>query len=165
MTSTMTLNPNALPFVPISKTSKNNKNKTKSLDALQALSTSVAEKVLQPLSHIELELKLVLKQLLAKRALEATIIQIPKITNVDRLEQVAQISYHHRTGTDFFELFWDGTHAILDNRDCSWRFPNMTISDIIHYHFNQGTSVTISPDSHDLASYAPAIQIDVTPIC
>jgi hypothetical protein len=158
------MNPFAAEFVPMNsiKHSKNNKNKA--LDTLRSLSMTVAENVLQPISHRTFELTPVHKELLAKRALEDKIIKIPTITSVDGLEQVAQISYNHETGVDLWELFWDGTHAILDNRISSWQFPDMPISDIIHYYFDEETSVTISPDCAAPASYAPGIQIVVTPI-
>jgi hypothetical protein len=149
------MNPFAAEFVPMNqmKPSKNNKNKA--LDTLRSLSMTVAENVLQPISHRTFELTLT-------KTFRPII--IPKITNMDELEQVAQISYNHETGVDLWELFWDGTHAILDNRISSWQFPDMPISDIIHYYFDEETSVTISPDCAAPASYAPGIQIVVTPI-
>ena len=166
----MPLNPFAAEFVPIdsnidSKKNKNNKNKTKMLDTLNTLSTHVAEKVLQPFSHLQFEkfLNPVHKELLTKQV-EDSIKEIPKITNVDGLEQVAQISYYHRTSIDVFELFWDGTHAILDNSRCTWQFPNMTIRDIIQCYFCNVTISQESPELDEPASYAPAIQLVVTPL-
>ena len=106
-------------------------------------------------------------ELLAKRALEkqieAQIKKIPTLTSTDGLEQVAQISYHHPTGDDTYELFWDGQYAILDNRRCSWQFPNMSIRDIIHFHFD-GNFVLNDPALDQLASTVPAILVDITPV-
>jgi hypothetical protein len=106
-------------------------------------------------------------ELLAKRALEkqikAQIKKIPTLTSTDGLEQVAQISYHHHTGQDTYELFWDGQYAILDNRRCSWQFPNMSIRDIIHFHFD-GNFVLNDPALDQLASTVPAILVDITPV-
>ena len=114
----------------------------------------------------ESELNPVHKELLEKRAFEAQFKRIPAITSTDGLEQVAQIYFHHQTGIDIVELFWNGTHAILDNRRVAWQFPDMSIRDIIHYYFDEDTSVTISEHSalDDPASYAPAIHLHVYPI-
>ena len=152
------MNPNAKEFVPaftMNPFAKEFVSKNKTLDTLSVLSTTVAENVLFELNPVH-------KELLAQRALEALITQIPTITSVDDLEQVAQISYNHENGVDIYELFWNGTHAILDNRISSWQFPDMSIRDIIHYYFDD---ITISPDSSIdlLASSAPAIQLLVTP--
>jgi hypothetical protein len=152
------MNPNAKEFVPaftmnpFAKEFVSKNNKTKTLDTLSVLSTTVAENVLFELNPVH-------KELLAQRALEALITKIPTITSVDDLEQVAQIS----TTDGVYELFWNGTHAILDNRISSWQFPDMSIRDIIHYYFDD--EITISPDSSIdlLASSAPAIQLLVTP--
>ena len=154
------MNPFAAEFVPMNqmKPSKNNKNKAKALDALAALSMTVAEKVLQPISHLQFEQTLnpVHKELLAQRALEDKIIKIPTITSVDGLEQVAQIS----TTDGVYELFWNGTHAILDNRTSSWQFPDMTIRHILECYF--GNFTTDSLHSLDVpVSYAPAIQLSL----
>ena len=147
------MNPNAKEFVPaftMNPFAKEFVSKNKTLDTLSVLSTTVAENVLFELNPVH-------KELLAQRALEALITQIPTITSVDDLEQVAQIS----TTDGVYELFWNGTHAILDNRISSWQFPDMSIRDIIHYYFDD---ITISPDSSIdlLASSAPAIQLLVT---
>ncbi len=151
------MNPNAKEFVPaftMNPFAKEfvSKNKNKTLDTLSVLSTTVAENVLFELNPVH-------KELLAQRALEALITKIPTITSVDDLEQVAQIS----TTDGVYELFWNGTHAILDNRISSWQFPDMSIRDIIHYYFDD--EITISPDSSIdlLASSAPGIQLLVTP--
>jgi hypothetical protein len=135
MTYASTLNPNAKEFIP---------SKTEDF-------------ILNPI-HAEL---------LAKRALEkqieAQIKKIPTLTSTDGLEQVAQISYHHHTGQDTYELFWDGQYAILDNRRCSWQFPNMSIRDIIHFHFD-GNFLLNDPALDQLASTVPAILVDITPV-
>ena len=106
-------------------------------------------------------------ELLAKRALEkqikAQIKKIPTLTSIDGLEQVAQISYHHHTGQDTYELFWDGQYAILDNRRCSWQFPNISVRDIIHYHFD-GNFVLNDPALDQLASVVSALLVDITPV-
>ena len=157
------MNPFAPELVPMNvtmnqmKTSKNNKNKTKALDALAALSMTVAEKVLQPISHLQFEQTLnpVHKELLAQRALEDKIIKIPVITSVDGLEQVAQISTYYGV----YELFWNGTHAILDNRTSSWQFPDMTIRHILECYFGNFTTDSLSIDVP--VSYAPAIQLSL----
>ena len=110
---------------------------------------------------------LIHSELLAKRALEkqieAQIKKIPTLTSTDGLEQVAQISYHHPTGDDTYELFWDGQYAILDNRRCSWQFPNMSIRDIIHFHFD-GNFVLNDPALDELASAVSALLVDITPV-
>ena len=144
------MNPNAANFVPMnpSKTSKNNKNKNKMLAALAALSMTVADKVLQP------DLPFELHKELAKR-LEDQIIKIPTITSVDGLEQVAQISTYYGV----YELFWNGTHAILDNRTSSWQFPDMTIRHILECYFGNFTTDSLSIDVP--VSYAPAIQLSL----
>ena len=105
--------------------------------------------------EITFELNPVHKELLAKRALEAQIIQIPTITSIDRLEQVAQIS----TTDGVYELFWNGTHAILDNRSSSWQFPHMTIRHILECYFG---NFTTDSDIDYPVSYAPAIQVTLT---
>ena len=149
------MNPFAAEFVPMNSI-KYSKNKTKALDTLRSLSMTVAESVLQPISHLTFELNPVHKELLAKRALEDKIIKIPTITSIDGLEQVAQIS----TTDGVYELFWNGTHAILDNRTSSWQFPDMTIRHILECYF--GNFTTDSLDSLDEpVSYAPAIQLSL----
>ena len=107
-------------------------------------------------------------ELLAKRALEkqikAQIKKIPTLTSIDGLEQVAQISYHLHGDVDIYELFWNGKHAILDNRQESWQFPDMPVRDIIHFHFHGNFVLKDDPALDEPASYAPAIQVDVTPV-
>ena len=156
------MNPNAKEFVPaftMNPFAKEfvSKNKTKTLDSLSVLSTTVAENVLFELNPVH-------KELLAQRALEALITKIPTITSVDDLEQVAQISYHHHTGQDTYELFWDGQYAILDNRRCSWQFPNMSVRDIIHYHFDENFVLKDDPALDQLASVVSALLVDITPV-
>lgn len=149
------MNPFAAEFVPMnpSKTSKNNKNKAKALDTLAALSMTVADKVLQPVTHLQFELHL--HKELAKR-LEDQIIKIPTITSVDGLQQVAQISTYYGV----YELFWNGTHAILDNSSSSWQFPDMTIRRILQYYFGNFTTHE-NPLLDHPASYAPAIHVSL----
>ena len=143
------MNPFASEFVPMnSKTSKNNKNKTKALDRLAALSKTVAENVLQPISHLPKELP---PKELPQPPLQP--IQIPTITSIDGLEQVAQISTTHGV----YELFWNGTHAILDNRTSSWQFPDISIRHILQSYFGDFSTDSLSLDVP--ASYAPAIQL------
>jgi len=107
-------------------------------------------------------------ELLAKRALEkqikAQIKKIPTLTSTDGLEQVAQISYHHPTGDDTYELYWNGQYAILDDRCWSWQFPNISIRDIIHFHFDENFVLNDDPVLDQLASTVPAVHIDVTPV-
>jgi hypothetical protein len=137
---TYTLNPNAKEFIPSMTHSK------------------TEDFVINPI-HAEL---------LAKRALEkqieAQIKKIPTITSIDGLEQVAQISYHHQTGQDTYELYCNGQHAILDNRRCSWQFPNISIRDIIHFHFDGNFVLKDDPALDQLASSVPTILVDITPV-
>ena len=155
------MNPFASEFVPMnSKTSKNNKNKTKALDRLAALSKTVAENVL-PISHLPKELppkELPPKELPPKELPQPPLqpIQIPTITSIDGLEQVAQISTTHGV----YELFWNGTHAILDNRTSSWQFPDISIRHILQSYFGDFSTDSLSLDVP--ASYAPAIQVTLT---
>ena len=181
------LNPLAKEFLPVRlikkkypkltnpKIHKNNKNKKlktsftrhRSLDrAIKANAFTTNQDTEGTENTEETELNPVHKELLEKRAFEAQFKRIPAITSTDGLEQVAQIYFHHQTGIDIVELFWNGTHAILDNRRVAWQFPDMSIRDIIHYYFDEDTSVTISEHSalDDPASYAPAIHLHVYPI-
>ena len=138
-------------------------NQHQQLEKLDTLSAAVAESVLDTQSDFH-EAQKVIDGFRAKRALEAQVIEIPNITNYDGLEQVAQISYHLQTGQDIYELFWNGKHAILDNRQESWQFPDMPVRDIIHFHFDGNFVLKDDPALDEPASYAPAIQVDVTPI-
>jgi len=145
------MNPNATEFVPAFTMNPNAKEfvSKNTLDTLSLLSTAIAENVLFELNPVH-------KELLAQRALEEKIIKIPVITSVDDFEQVAQIS----TTDGVYELFWNGTHAILDNRISSWQFPDMTIRHILQCYF--GNFTTDSPALDVPASYAPAIQLSLT---
>ena len=113
----------------------------------------------------------VVSKLKALRALEAQAKIIPKITNYDGLQQVAQITYHHPVRDEFYELFWNGTHAILDrpskSYSDSWQYPDMTIRRIIGHYLDENILITAGTrtDWADaLASSAPAIQLHVTPV-
>ena len=109
-----------------------------------------------PIDSKTFELNPVHKELLAQRALEDKIIKIPTITSIDGLEQVAQIS----TTDGVYELFWNGTHAILDNRISSLQFPDMTIRHILDCYF--GNFTTDSLHSLDvLVSCSPPIQLSL----
>jgi hypothetical protein len=175
------LNPLANEFLPVRlikkkypkltnpKIQKNNKNKKRktSFTRHRNLDRAIKDNAFTTNEETqETELNPVHKELLEKQAFEAQFKRIPAITSTDGLEQVAQISFHHQTGVDIVELFWNGTHAILDNRRVAWQFPDMPIRDIIHYYFDEDTSVTISEHSalDDPASYAPAIHLHVYPI-
>ena len=176
------LNPLANEFLPVRlikkkypkltnpKIHKNNKNKKlkTSFTRHRCLDRAIKANAFTTNKDTEctFELNPVHKELLEKRAFEAQFKRIPAITSTDGLEQVAQIYFHHQTGIDIVELFWNGTHAILDNRRVAWQFPDMSIRDIIHYYFDEDTSVTISEHSalDDPASYAPAIHLHVYPI-
>jgi hypothetical protein len=148
------MNPNAKEFVPNSKTFNPNAKE------FVPNSKTLHMNELDPVYH----------ELFAEHTMEAQIKKIPKITNYLNLEQVVQISYYDREGANNYELFslyWDGQNAILDSYNDSWQFPDMTLRAIIHYHFDNDTSVKISDESHALdepASYAPCIQVDVTQI-
>jgi hypothetical protein len=114
------------------------------------------------------EAKQVINQLKALRALEAQVKQISKITNYDGLEQVAQITYNNPIRDEYYELFWDGEHAIIDCSYASWQYPDMTIRHIVHHHFDENGVISLS-DTIDQsvldepASYSPAIQLTLYP--
>ena len=72
------------------------------------------------------------------------------------LEQVAQITFKDR----LFELYWNGKHAILENRISSWQFPNMTIRNIICTFFGP-VDFDYNAALDEPASYAPAIIINI----
>jgi len=167
------MNPNAKVF--ISKTIVLRPSpKTDQLDQLDALSTSVAENILRPMSHRELEQNLLRKTQKAKSVPEITpsvteITRIPKVTCFDGLEQVAQIVYNHQTGRNVFELLWDKENhkAILNCSGCSWEVPNATIRDIIHDHFDDEYHVNILNESKlldQLVSSAPAVVVHIQPV-
>ena len=107
------------------------------------------------------------------RALEAQVKEIPKITNYDDLQQVAQIQHHTITGPNLYELFWNGQHAILDSSSetssCSWQYPDMTIRHILQHYFDQNIIIK-GEYTHDTDDYTddlmhpsstPAIQLHV----
>lgn len=93
--------------------------------------------------------------------------EIPKITNYDGLQQVAQIAYCNLTcKPSYYELYWDGQRVILDNSHNSWQFPDMTIRQIIHSHFDE-TPLEFAEENTALdepASNAGAIIVTITPI-
>lgn len=122
-------------------TSNTSKTINKELAQLEELSTSVAEYVLQD-------------------DLEKQIISIPKITNYRRLEQIAVIYYHHPTWYGIFGIFWNGKHALLDSSKASWQFPDMTIRQLINYHFETVTFKD-DPSLDTLISEALTIEIDI----
>ena len=171
------MNPNAKVFIPsmISKTIVLRPSlKTDQLAQLDALSTSVAENILRPMSHRELEQNLLQKIQKAKSVTEiipsvTEITRIPKVTCFDDLEQVAQIVYNHQTGRNIFELLWDKEKhkAILNCSACSWEVPNVTIRDIIHDHFDDEYHVNILNESKlldQLVSSAPAVVVHIQPV-
>jgi hypothetical protein len=73
------------------------------------------------------------------------------------LEQVAQIAYKD----SLFELYWNGTNAILDNRQKSWKFANLTIRKIIYAVFGTVQIANENTALDEPASYAPAIIVDI----
>jgi len=162
-----TLNPLAKEFSSNHTCLNTFNNQHQQLEKLDTLSAAVAESVLDTqhdVQHINHEAQKVIDGFRAKRALEAQVVEIPTITNYNGLEQVAQISYHLHGDVDIYELFWNGTHAILDNRSRSWQFPDMPIRDIIHFHFHGNFVLKDDPALDQPASYAPAIQVDITPV-
>ena len=107
-------------------------------------------------------------ELLAKRDFNKDEIgEIPKITNYDGLQQVAQIAYSNlNCKPSYYELYWDGQHAILDSPSGSVQFPNITIREIICLHFDD-TPLEFSQEDKALdepASNSPAIIVNITPI-
>ena len=133
----MTLNPLAQAFSMTSIILKPSKTSmTDSMTQLQDISTSVAESVL------------------LEPPLESTLepIQIPKITNYRRLEQIV-VSHS-------FGIFWDGTHALLDFPHASWMLPDMTIRQILLHFLLPFTPTDPVDASLDvLVSLSPTIQI------
>ena len=106
-------------------------------------------------------------QLRNDRDLEAQIIRSPKVTDYSELEHIARISYHHQTGIDPYQLFYDPQNhvAILDDFDRSWQFPIMTIRRLIHIHFDDEMWVNIDelPTLDNLVSHSPLVDIHVRP--
>lgn len=115
-------------------------------------------------------------ELLAKRTLQRgserdfnkdEIGEIPKITSYDNLEQVAQIAYSNlNCKPSYYELYWDGQHAILDSPSGSVQFPDMTIRQIVRYYFDDIPFEFAQDDTalDDHASNAPAIAVNIIPI-
>jgi len=105
-------------------------------------------------------------ELLAKRALERELLDninlIPKITQYDGLEQVAQLVYHHQNGNDVYEVLRDG-NIFLDTPICSWHFPDMTLQQIITIYFDDDF-VLNDPQLETLASTASSTVIHLHPI-
>jgi len=105
-------------------------------------------------------------ELLAKRALErdlqAKIKKISKITRYNGLEQVAQLVYH-KNGKDVYEVLRDGTNIFLDFTRGSWKFPDMTLRQIIHFHFDDDFILNDS-QLDILASEASSTVIHLEPI-
>ena len=160
------MNPNAKEFVPMAlKPSKPSKTELvqQELTQLDVVSSSTAENVLQPLSHIQLEQSLKIR---AQKAKTARVL-IPTITNMNGLEQVAQIKYRVNNTTCIFEIFWDplNNRAIIDNTNISYQYTDMTIRKLIHAHFDIPVKI-IEKDSRldEPASYAPAIVLNVQAI-
>ena len=160
------MNPNAKEFVPMgSKPSKPSKTELvqQQLTQLDVVSSSTAENVLQPLSHIQLEQSLKIR---AQKAKTVRVL-IPTITNMDGLEQVAQIKYRVNDTTCIFEIFWDplNNRAIIDNTNISYQYTDMTIRKLIHAHFDIPVKI-IEKDARldEPASYAPAIVLNVQAI-
>ena len=101
------------------------------------------------------------------REFEAQIIRIPKVTDYSELEHVAHIHYHHLTGIDQYQLFYDirNNVAVLDDFHRSWQFPIMTLRRLIHIHFDDEMSVNIDelPALDLLLSDSPLVDIHVRP--
>ena len=152
-----TLNPLAAEFIPGQVSAK--------------VSAKVYTKVPAKIQDEFYEANQVINQLKALRALEKQVKMIPKITNYDGLEQVAQITYHHPVRDEYYELFWNGKHAILDcpskSYSDSWQYPDMTIRHIIGHYIDENILISDGTDpvtAYALASSAPAIQLHVTPV-
>ena len=94
-------------------------------------------------------------------------VEIPKITCYDDLQQVAQIAYSNlNSKPSYFELYWNGKHAILDTHNSSLQFPDMTIRNILRYYFDD-TPFEFAQDDAALdepASNAPAIAVNIIPL-
>jgi len=171
---TYTLNPRAKEFVSKtiilrpsipSKPSTPSKTNTKlnQLDQLNELSISVAESVLKPISHQELELNL-------KTRRNHYWNYIPKIDFAlynHVLRKVATINY--LTNDITVNLYWNqpGNRAIVDipNRDYSWELSNRSIRDLIHLIFIEDVKIVNEDHQLDmLVSHAPLLHIDVKDI-
>ena len=157
------MNPNAKEFVPMGSKPSKTELVQQELTQLDVVSSSTAENVLQPLSHIQLEQSLKIR---AQRAKTVRVL-IPTITNMDGLEQVAQIKYRVNNTTCIFEIFWDplNNRAIIDNTNISYQYTDMTIRKLIHAHFDIPVKI-IEKDARldEPASYAPAIVLNVQAI-
>lgn len=157
------MNPNAKEFVPMGSKPSKTELVQQELTQLDVVSSSTAENVLQPLSHIQLEQSLKIR---AQRAKTVRVL-IPTITNMDGLEQVAQIKYRVNNTTCIFEIFWDplNNRAIIDNTNISYQYTDMTIRKLIHAHFDIPVKI-IEKDARldEPASYAPAIVLSVQAI-
>ena len=99
-----------------------------------------------------------------ERDLESNIRRIPKITNYDGLEQVAQLIYHQERGQIICHVLRDDTHIFLDSPRASWQFPDMTIRQMIGYHFQWDNFVLHGATLDILASNAPYTIIHLEPI-
>ena len=129
------------------------------LAQLKALSTSVAEKVFEPISHRQFEQSL--KARSNPNRFERVI--VPKTGG--RL--VSQIEYHNNRNV-IFNLFWDeeGNRAIVDipDRDYSWQYSDLTIRRIIHLQFIEDVQILNEcPELDMCVSKAPLCQFDVEP--
>lgn len=106
-------------------------------------------------------------ELLAQRSLErdlqAKIKKISKITRYNGLEQVAQLIYHHQTGQDVYEVLRDDNHIFLDFPRGSLKLPDMTLRQIIQFHFDDDFILNDS-QLDILASNASSTVIHLEPI-
>jgi len=166
-----TLNPLAAEFIPGQVYAKIQDQDSQEVQVNQESQDQVKDKFY--------EANQVISKFKALRALEKQVKMIPKITNYDGLQQVAQITYHHPVRDQCYELFWNGKHAILDcpskTRSDSWQYPDMTIRQIIGHYVDENILITATADgttegadgtewADALASSAPAIQLHVTPV-
>ena len=137
------LNPNAKPF---SMLNPNAKEFIPFQDSFHAV-------------HAEL-----LAERAAERAIDAQIKRIPKISNYLGLEQVAQIIYHTQTGKDIYELLRNDNHIFLDFPRASWIFPDITLRQLVHSHFDDDFILQDEPALDMLASEATPVVVHLHPI-
>ena len=77
---------------------------------------------------------------------------------------MAQLIYHQQTGQIICHVLRDDTHIFLDSPRASWQFPDMTLRQLIEFHFQWDNFVLHGATLDILASNAPYTIIHLDPI-